>query len=105
MDGCTGFSWVTPDSSMEAIRNKCHLKSGNVVDTIDDNDGVISGLAGCPSDSPLTKPPKNPPKNCQDKKGKKKCKKMKKKNGGKGCQDKRTRRMCKKTCNKRCKKF
>jgi len=105
MNGCTGFSWVKPDSTMEAIRKKCHLKSGNVVDTIDDNDGVISGLAGCPSDSPLTQPPKNPPKNCQDKKGKKKCKKLKKKNGGKGCQDKRTRRMCKKTCNKRCKKF
>ena len=100
MNGCAGFSWVKPDSSMEAIREKCHLKSGNVLDKIDDNSGVISGLAGCPSDSPLTPPPTAPPQ-CKDDKGKKKCKKLM--NKGKGCKDKKTKRKCKKSCNK-CKK-
>ena len=33
---------------MEALRKKCHLKSGNVTETIQDNGDVVSGLVGCP---------------------------------------------------------
>ena len=33
---------------MEDIRNKCHLKSGNVTESIIDNSDVVSGLVGCP---------------------------------------------------------
>ena len=52
-DGCTGFSWGKPDHPTAWIRKKCHLKSGNVTDNIVDNSDIISGLAECPTPTPV----------------------------------------------------
>ena len=38
---------------MEGLRKKCHLKSGNVTETIQDNSDVVSGLVGCPTPTPV----------------------------------------------------
>ena len=38
---------------MTDIHKKCHLKSGAVTENIIDNNGVVSGLAGCPTPDPV----------------------------------------------------
>ena len=55
VNGCAGFSWVEPDASggMASTQNKCHLKSGNVTESIEDNGDVVSGLVGCPAPTPV----------------------------------------------------
>ena len=48
INGCTGFSWGSPDNAKKGLQNKCFLKSGSVTDNIDDRSGIVSGLVGCP---------------------------------------------------------